>query len=395
MKFRLCAPILLSTIVFGTVQAQSSYQNSAPETRPRIVTVRSQEPEPVRPGSNQVSTNNQIGGIVRLRARIDEAERLLRSRPEKTAYLASSNSLTSVTLAALEPNQSRIHLISIPKDLFLKRGTQLDLTTSYNSAVTLRVIRANGVNTAVTVVDQNGRNFTPLVVQYPIERGGRLAEMGYYTSVHPALVSPDVVAAGQAYLHNMLDMSVKRLRSKGSPVSAQIVAIAERLCIVEHSDHTRFNGENRGELFNEIYSLYALNEGDTYRFSVSSAGAGGIAQMIPSTYAMIRNAHPNAGLMPDFIGGMRNHANALDAMLLYMQDTWDLLSGNQDVQNAMERGHASVTELLAAGYNSNPAKLPKYLRDGGSGWRNLIPHETQLYLMIYKSLESYRPAKRS
>lgn len=395
MKFRLCAPILLSTSVFGIVQAQSSYQNNAPETRPRIVTVRNQEPEPVRPGSNQVNGNNQVGGIVRLRARIDEAKRLLRSRPEKTAYLASTSSLNQVTLAALEPSQSRIHLVSIPKDLFLKRGTQLDLTTSYNTAVTLRVIRANGVNTAVTMVDQNGRNFIPLVVQYPIERGGRLAETGYYTSVHPALVSPDVAAAGQAYLHNMLDMSVKRLRSKGSPISPQIVAIAERLCIVEHSDHTRFNGENRAELFNEIYSLYALNEGDTYRFSVSSAGAGGIAQMIPSTYAIIRRDHPNAGLMPDFVGGMRNHANALDAMLLYMQDTWDLLSGNQDVQNAMDRGNASVTELLAAGYNSNPAKLPKYLRDGGSGWRNLIPHETQLYLMIYKSLESYRPAKRS
>jgi hypothetical protein len=326
---------------------------------------------------------------------MDEAKRLLRSRPEKTAYLPSSSSLNSVTLAALEPNQNRIHLVSIPKDLFLKRGTELDLMTSYNTSVHLRVLRANGVNTAVTLVDQNGRNFMPLVVQYPIERGGRLAETAYYTSVHPALVSADVVAAGQAYLHSMLDMSVKRLRAKGSPISPQIVAIAERLCIVEHSDHTRFNGENRNELFNEIYSLYALNEGDTFRYSVSSAGAGGIAQMIPATYAMIRRDHPNANLMPDFVGGMRNHANALDAMLLYMQDTWDLLSGNQDVQNAMTRGQASVTELLAAGYNSNPAKLPKYLRDGGAGWRNLIPHETQLYLVIYKSLESYRPSKRT
>lgn len=395
MKFRLCAPILLSTIVFGTVQAQSSDQNSAHETRPRIVTVRNQDPEPAGTGSTQTNGTNQTVGIVKLRGRIDEAKRLLRSRPEKTALLSSTSSLNSVTLAALEPNQSRIHLVSIPKDLFLKRGTELELTTSYNTPVKLRVVRANGVNTAVTLIDRNGRNFTPLVVQYPIERGGRLAETGYYTSVHPALVSPDVVAAGQAYLHSLLDMSVKRLRAKGMPISPQIVTIAERLCIVEHSDHTRFNGENRGALFNEIYSLYALNEGDTYRFSVSSAGAGGIAQMIPSTYAMIRRAHPQANLMPDFVAGMRNHANALDAMLLYMQDTWDLLSANQDVQNAMDRGIASVPELLAAGYNSNPAKLPRYIREGGSGWRNLIPHETQLYLIIYKSLEGYRPAKRS
>ena len=32
--------------------------------------------------------------------------------------------------------------------------------------------------------------------------------------------------------------------------------------------------------------------------------------MIPSTYRMIRAQYPNAGLMPDFVEGMRNHVNA-------------------------------------------------------------------------------------
>jgi hypothetical protein len=84
---------------------------------------------------------------------------------------------------------------------------------------------------------------------------------------------------------------------------------------------------------------------------------------------------------------MRNHGNALEAMLLYMQDTWNGLAFNQDVIDALANKTATRAELAAAGYNSNPARLPLYLRRGGSGWRTLIPRETQMYLQIYSSLE--------
>ena len=146
-------------------------------------------------------------------------------------------------------------------------------------------------------------------------------------------------------------------------------------------------------LFDEIYSLYALNELDTYRYSVSWAGAGGMVQMIPWAYNLERQRHPGAALMPDFVTGMRNHGNALQAMLLYMQDTWNDLSASEDVQSALVAKIATPTELLAAGYNSNAAKLPLYLRRGGSSWRTLIPRETQMYLQIYKSVDSLVPMK--
>ena len=99
------------------------------------------------------------------------------------------------------------------------------------------------------------------------------------------------------------------------------------------------------------------------------------------------------GLTPDFVVGMRNHANALEAMLLYMQDTWNDLAANEDVQYALSSGLATQPELLAAGYNSNAARLPSYIRRGGSSWRTLIPRETQIYLQIYKSVEALIPQK--
>jgi hypothetical protein len=116
-----------------------------------------------------------------------------------------------------------------------------------------------------------------------------------------------------------------------------------------------------------------------------------MVQMIPWAYNLIRTRHPGVGLMPDFVTGMRNHANALQAMLLYMQDTWNDLTANDEVQYALSTKTATPAELVAAAYNSNAAKLPGYLKRGGDGWRTLIPRETQMYLQIYKSFEGLVP----
>jgi hypothetical protein len=329
--------------------------------------------------------------VSKIRARTAEAERLLKSRATPTAMTPS---LQTVTLAVLDPDSSQILLLPLPKEIFLKKGSEAALPSATGSMLQVRILRANGVNTAVTVSDATGRQLVPLIVEYPIERNGRFLEMAYYTSVHPALLSPEVVRTGENYVRTMLDLAAKRLRDKGVIIQPALVDMAERLCIVEHVDHTRFRLENRRALYEEIFALYALNELDTYRYSVSTAGAGGMVQMIPSTYQMIRREHPGVGLNPDFVYGMRNHGNALEAMLLYIRDTWTLLSSSSDVMYALGAGQATQPELLAAGYNSNPARLALYLRRGGSGWRSLIPRETQMYLQIYASLDSLIPMKR-
>ena len=254
-------------------------------------------------------------------------------------------------------------------------------------------MRANGVNTAVTVFDEKNRSLVPLVVEFPIERRGQFREMAYYTSAHPALLSPEELKAGQTYVNSMIDLAAKRLRERGVPIASNLIDVAKHLCVVEHVDHDRFRNENRIALFEEIYSLYALNQLDTYRYSVSSAGAGGMVQMIPWAYQLERQRHPGVGLNPDFVLGMRNHGNALEAMLLYMKDTWDDLLANEDVQAAITAKQATPPELMAAAYNSNAAKLPGYIRRAGAGWRTLIPRETQIYLQIYQSLDVLMKSK--
>ena len=117
--------------------------------------------------------------------------------------------------------------------------------------------------------------------------------------------------------------------------------------------------------------------------------------MIPKTYAAIREKHSNVTLEPDFVNGMQNHANALKAMLLYINDTWKFLQSQDEVQQALRSGAATKTELLAAGYNSNPYRLPNYLSNGGNGWRSQIPAETQMYLAIYQSVDSHVEFERT
>ena len=333
------------------------------------------DPKPVKPLSARD-----------FQTRLAEAERLLKSKPALTSY--SLPGLSAVRLALFEPSTSSIHIVSVGKDTFLVKGAQAGLITSLGKSVHLNVLRANGVNTAVLVYDDQGNSYIPLVVEFPIEKFGAVREIAYYTSAHPTLLSSEIIKDGQTYVRTMLDLATKRLKLNGISISPNVVDAAERLCVVEHTDHDRFKKENRISLFQEIYSLYALNQLDTFRYSVSFAGAGGMVQMIPSTYQMLRRAHPIAGLNPDFVAGMRNHGNALEAMLLYMQDTWNDLSSRPDVMDALSNKTATSTELMAAGYNSNPAKLPGYLKRGGIGWRNLIPRETQMYLQIYQSLDS-------
>lgn len=405
--------ILVALVVFPITARAQKNRSADAITRPRTVTAiknkqtkavlqepaapaRKAEPEKkIVPQASAVQRDPSANRLApnRVRARIDEAKRILKSRPRPTAM--TTPSLEYVTVAAMLPDNAHVQLITILKETFLTKGSEISTTTSQGLPVTIRVVRANGVNTALTIFDEKNRSLMPLVVEYPIERRGVFREMAYYTSAHPALLSDDLTKSGQLYVNSMVDLASKRLKDKGFPVASHLVEIAKRLCIVEHVDHDRFRNDNRIALFDEIYSLYALNELDTYRYAVSSAGAGGMVQMIPWTYNLMRQRHPGIGLNPDFVLGMRNHGNALEAMLLYMQDTWNDLSASEDVQAALAAKQITPTELMAAGYNSNAAKIPGYIRRAGTGWRYLIPRETQMYLQIYQSLEVLSKAKQN
>ena len=371
--------IFLLAIFVCAIGSTVSSAQSSQETSTTAVSAPS---SPAAVGASLSSVANALSSSD-IFSQITEARRLLSSRQTSVA------ARDLVTVAALDKETSEINIFSLPKNKFLVKDADLSATMQTGATVRVHVVRANGVNTAVTVANvSTGRTLVPLMVQFPIVKSGAVTEMAYYTSAHPALLSPRVTEAGKAYVRRMLDAAAARLAQDGVSVSPDIVDIAAHLCIVEHTDHKRFKNEDHTVLFPEILSLYALNEGNTFRYSVSTAGAGGMIQMIPRTYDAIRQQHSGVSLQTDFVSGMRDHANALEAMLLYMNDTWNNLSRSTEVQDALRNGIATKPELLAAGYNSNPMRLPLYLKNGGTQWRTLIPAETQMYLAIYSSIDN-------
>jgi hypothetical protein len=330
--------------------------------------------------------------LAQIKSKIAEAKRQMQTRPLNTALTDSSLTTDVIRIAFYDYKTAQIDYIVMMKEAFLdKKSSEIATTTSAGKLVTVKNLRANGVNTPVMVIDAENKAHLPLLVQYPVERDGSFYEMAFYISTHPGIVTPEVVNAGRIYVRNIIDAARTNLQKKGVYISPQVTDMAEKLSIVEHVDHQRFRNEYHPTIYNDIFALYALNEGQTYRYSVSSAGAGGMVQMIPSTYNMIRSRYYSVGLMPDFVEGMRNHTNAATAMLLYMQMTWSDLTSSETINEALATGVATPAELMSAGYNSNPSKLAGYIKRGGENWKNLIPRETKIYLQINSSMDKYVP----
>ncbi|MEO7672511.1 MAG: hypothetical protein ABIU09_00360 [Pyrinomonadaceae bacterium] len=332
-----------------------------------------------------------------IKSKIAEAKRQMQQRPLATAATSPTStpegfaSADVVRIAFHDWKTNGLDYVALTKEAFLSTISDKAAVSENGRQLNIRTIRGNGVNTPITLTDETGENHLPLLVQYPVIREGKYIETAYYMSTHPGLVTPEVINAGRYYVHNVIEIARDRLREKGIVIQPKVADIAERLAAVEHVDHMRFRTEFHQNIFNDVYTLFALNEGQTYRYSVSSAGAGGMVQMIPPTYRMVRAWHPNVPLMPDFVEGMRNHVNASQAMLLYMQRTWNDLIASPTVADAFASGIATQEQLMAAGYNSNPARLAGYINRGGENWTNLIPRETKIYLQIYDSIEKYVP----
>ena len=99
-----------------------------------------------------------------MRARITVAKRLLEREAPQTTDI--------VTVAVADAATSETHLLKLSKDAFLDKDAETVATSSSVKTFQLRAVRPNYVNTSVRVTDAAGREFQPLVVQYPVERGG-------------------------------------------------------------------------------------------------------------------------------------------------------------------------------------------------------------------------------
>src|SRR3712207_3098699 len=138
-------------------------------------------PASVRVEADHLRTSSANPASERVRARVQKARRVLEQLPADT-----KETMDTVTLAVGDTDGG-VRTLKVSKEEFLKKDNSVALRADDGEILKLTVVRPNYVNTAVRVSDDNGRELQPLVVRYPVEKGGALKEVAFYTSAHPSV----------------------------------------------------------------------------------------------------------------------------------------------------------------------------------------------------------------
>ena len=245
-------------------------------------------------------------------------------------------------------------------------------------AVDVKLIKFNGVNSKFQVNNPAGGKIIALkyLISNPDSGSKAIIEAGLSPSIYVPYSSdfsqPDVVAYGANYLNGIINKVSKDLQyipSQSVPgkeiIQAIPPAMIKALVYAEHTDTTQvlYGSDTQGTI-DQLNILFALNEGDAYKYSVSSAGARGISQFMPSTYQSLVVRHPEAGLMPDFVAGMSDHENSIKAMYLLLDD----YAGTIRVKAANGFAEGRVFEYGAASYNGGTSRVANAVKTFGTDW---------------------------
>jgi hypothetical protein len=268
-----------------------------------------------------------------------------------------------------------------------------------------------GMGTKYEVSSPSG--YAVLAVKRALRLGGGYEEVRYspYT---PALDCQVVRSTGFNYLKSQLsqaqtDFKDKQVKSRAyeDKLIADVIPakVSLALSIIEHVDPNRFErlsekfqqsmNQEIGDveamklLANEIFTTVGANRESSYAYAVSKAGARGLFQFIPQTYANIRGRYARAKLDEDFAEGMNNHVNGAKASLLLFDSDLSFLSVNR--RNTLLQSPEVMGMYLASAYNSGAPRTAKAIDQHGADWRKHILPETQKYvrkfLAVYRALQ--------
>ena len=255
----------------------------------------------------------------------------------------------------------------------VKYNDRFDVQTP---GITLSVRRENGINSDFACLRPAGGRI--LAVKYPVsnERGrfgpGDETLEVVYTPYSGEIATDAVVDEGIDVQRKMIDRAYHRLKERqvtsrafpgryvASVIPKDIVTV---LLVNEHIDPGQFIAAGLAEpLAKQVLTIIATNEERAYAYSISPAGARGLVQMIPSTYALMRNKYPEARLNPDFSAGMTDSVNALVAQVLLCDSDWQTIRSRADIPASR------IGPYLAAAYNGGVRRVISILDDDETDW---------------------------
>jgi len=314
----------------------------------------------------------QLSAINLNHALIPVYKTIKNKKTKKTSSVVSKYNLgdKDIALAILDPSSGNT-IITVGR----QNGKAMVFP---DPAVDVQLVKFNGVNSKFQVNRPAGG--TVIALKYLIssaDSGSKTAienglSQAIYVPYSDSLGSPDVVAYGANYLNNLINnvtLQLQNIPSQAIPgemiTQAIPPAMIKALIYAEHTDTATvlYGGDTQGTI-NQLNILLATNEGDAFKYSVSTAAARGIAQFIPSTYDSLVKRHPEAGLNPDFVAGMADHLNSIKAMYLLLDD----YAGAVRVQASQGFVASRVFDYGAASYNGGTSRVAKAVNTFGSSW---------------------------
>ncbi|MCE9586239.1 transglycosylase SLT domain-containing protein [Candidatus Uhrbacteria bacterium] len=263
----------------------------------------------------------------------------------------------AVTLAVWDKETGNIDLVHA-----VKNGTELVLTSPSPSDITVK--RSNWINSDYQSVDPT---HLVVAVRYPIhneiKEGKKViayeTEQAVYTPYSTTLHQPEVVARGKKVVDDLVAGALTDLRARGITSRAQpdkLVAdiidtdLLTSIAVIEHADSVALRRDPAGTI-ERVYATIGLNPGVAYNYSRSSAGALGLFQFMPNTYASL--AKQGYGLKTNFEEGMRDHQNAMKAAAIYM----DIILAQYPSEVRAANTDFKTFEYIAAGYNGGYGRV--------------------------------------
>lgn len=272
-----------------------------------------------------------------------------------------------MALAVMEPS-GKIRIARA-----IKRDPGFELLTP---GFTLSVRRENGFNSDIQCIEPPGGKV--LAVKYPVSNEGQRFGSGppvieaIYTPYSAEIKTDAVVQRGIEVADRFIEKAYGRLSSRGilsralpgRRVTEAIPRDVLRVLLVnEHIDPGEFKsaGYARG-LAERVLTIIGTNREKAYAYSISPAGARGLVQMIPSTYALLLNKYPSAGLPSNFFSCMADPVNAVMAQVLLCDADWESINARMFIPRDR------VGPYLAAAYNGGVGRVLSVLAHDQTEW---------------------------
>lgn len=274
-----------------------------------------------------------------------------------------------MALAVMDSNGG----IQIARAIKKENGKGFEVLTP---GIILSMRRENGINSDIGCIQPaNGK---VLAVRYPVSNennrfgSGNAVIQATYTPFSPEIRTEEVVKAGLKVQADFINKAYDRLKSRDVMSAAfppdKVTEVIPKqllkvLLINEHIDPSLFKSAGLARVLSEqVLTIIATNTDRAYAYSISSAGARGLVQMIPSTYSMLLRKYPLAGLNPSYSSGMVDPVNAIMAQVLLCDADW------QSINTRKQIGKDQVGPYLAAAYNGGVGRVLSILGDDEVGW---------------------------